>query len=78
MGTYCGLPGPLPVLLELRESSSEAGSSAQTPQSPDGPDEFFESLEEPWREGPGTLPHPGTLMESGPLTVQSPKSAGGP
>lgn len=35
------VPGSLPVLLELRESSSEAGSSTQTPLSPDEPEEFF-------------------------------------
>ncbi|KAM6980613.1 inositol hexakisphosphate and diphosphoinositol-pentakisphosphate kinase 2 [Aplochiton taeniatus] len=64
---YCGLPGPLPVLLELRESSSEAGSSAQTPQSPEGPDEIFETQEsvELWRGSPGSLPHPGTPLEAG-------------
>uniref|UniRef100_A0A3P8VKB8 Inositol hexakisphosphate and diphosphoinositol-pentakisphosphate kinase n=1 Tax=Cynoglossus semilaevis TaxID=244447 RepID=A0A3P8VKB8_CYNSE len=44
MEGYC-LPGSLPVLLELRESSSEAGSSSQTPQSPEGHDEFFDTQE---------------------------------
>ncbi|XP_056877210.1 inositol hexakisphosphate and diphosphoinositol-pentakisphosphate kinase 2 isoform X4 [Takifugu flavidus] len=53
MEGYC-LPGSLPVLLELRESSSEAGSSSQTPQSPDGPDEFFDTQEsmEVWLDSP--------------------------
>lgn len=53
MEGYC-LPGSLPVLLELRESSSEAGSSSQTPQSPDGPDEFFDTQEsmEMWMDSP--------------------------
>lgn len=52
---YCP-PGSLPVLLELRESSSEAGSSSQTPQSPDGPDEFFDTQEsmEVWLDSPGS------------------------
>ncbi|KAK3510145.1 hypothetical protein QTP70_026738 [Hemibagrus guttatus] len=39
------VPGSLPVLLELRESSSEAGSSTQTPLSPDEPEEFFNAQE---------------------------------
>ncbi|TSK20033.1 Inositol hexakisphosphate and diphosphoinositol-pentakisphosphate kinase 1 [Bagarius yarrelli] len=39
------VPGSLPVLLELRESSSEAGSSTQTPLSPDEPEEFFNTQE---------------------------------
>lgn len=39
------IPGSLPVLLELRESSSEAGSSTQTPLSPDEPEEFFNTQE---------------------------------
>lgn len=39
------VPGSLPVLLELRESSSEAGSSTQTPLSPDEPQEFFNTQE---------------------------------
>ncbi len=34
--SFCGLSGSLPVLLELSESSSEAGSSAQTPAYPWG------------------------------------------
>ncbi|CAB1339119.1 unnamed protein product [Coregonus sp. 'balchen'] len=61
------LPGSLPVLLELKESGSEAGSSAQTPQSPEGPDEFFDTQEtvEMWRGSPGSLPHPGTPLEVG-------------
>ncbi|KAL0188605.1 hypothetical protein M9458_015704, partial [Cirrhinus mrigala] len=55
----------LPVLLELRESSSEAGSSAQTPLTPEEPDEFFDTQEtvDVWRGSPGTLPHPGTPLE---------------
>ncbi|XP_064845863.1 inositol hexakisphosphate and diphosphoinositol-pentakisphosphate kinase 2 isoform X5 [Oncorhynchus masou masou] len=61
------LPGSLPVLLELRESGSEAGSSAQTPQSPEGPDVFFDTQEttEMWRGSTGSLPHPGTPLEVG-------------
>ncbi|XP_062417882.1 inositol hexakisphosphate and diphosphoinositol-pentakisphosphate kinase 2 isoform X19 [Pungitius pungitius] len=60
------LPGALPVLLELRESSSEAGSSSQTPQSPDGPDEFFDTQEsmELWMDGAEGLPRPGTPLEA--------------
>ncbi|XP_040018363.2 inositol hexakisphosphate and diphosphoinositol-pentakisphosphate kinase 2 isoform X16 [Gasterosteus aculeatus] len=60
------LPGSLPVLLELRESSSEAGSSSQTPQSPDGPDEFFDTQEsmELWMDGPEGLPRPETPPEA--------------
>ncbi|XP_030650201.1 inositol hexakisphosphate and diphosphoinositol-pentakisphosphate kinase 2 [Chanos chanos] len=56
MESFCGLPGSLPVLLELRESSSEAGSSAQTPLSPEEPDEFFDTQEtvELWRNNSGT------------------------
>ncbi|XP_039979204.1 inositol hexakisphosphate and diphosphoinositol-pentakisphosphate kinase 2 isoform X6 [Xiphias gladius] len=63
---YC-LPGSLPVLLELRESSSEAGSSSQTPQSPEGPDEFFDTQEsmELWMDSPESLPHPETPLEVG-------------
>ncbi|XP_015240300.1 PREDICTED: inositol hexakisphosphate and diphosphoinositol-pentakisphosphate kinase 1 isoform X2 [Cyprinodon variegatus] len=59
MEGYC-LPGSLPVLLELRESSSEAGSSSQTPQSPEGPDEFFDTQEsmELWTDSPEHVPHP--------------------
>lgn len=59
MEGYC-LPGSLPVLLELRESSSEAGSSSQTPQSPEGPDEFFDTQEslELWLDSPESPPPP--------------------
>ncbi|XP_054463704.1 inositol hexakisphosphate and diphosphoinositol-pentakisphosphate kinase 2 isoform X9 [Anoplopoma fimbria] len=64
MEGYC-LPGSLPVLLELRESSSEAGSSSLTPQSPEGPDEFFDTQEsmELWMDSPESLPHPETPLE---------------
>ncbi|KAM8894513.1 inositol hexakisphosphate and diphosphoinositol-pentakisphosphate kinase 2 isoform 13-T13 [Spinachia spinachia] len=60
------LPGSLPVLLELRESSSEAGSSSQTPQSPDGPDVFFDTQEsmELWMDGAEGLPRPVTPLEA--------------
>ena len=64
--SYCCLPGSLPALPELRESGSEAGSSAQTPQSPEVPsEEFFDTQEsvEDWREGPGGLSHSGTPVE---------------
>ncbi|KAL2088310.1 hypothetical protein ACEWY4_015209 [Coilia grayii] len=67
----CSVPGSLPVLLELRESSSEAGSSTQTPLSPDEPQQFFDTQEalEPWRSSPtphgAPLPHPGTPLEVG-------------
>lgn len=66
MEGYC-LPGSLPVLLELRESSSEAGSSSQTPQSPEGPDEFFDTQEtvELWMDSPESLPGPETPLEVG-------------
>lgn len=66
MESYC-LPGSLPVLLELRESSSEAGSSSQTPQSPEGPDEFFDTQEsmELWMDSPESLPHPEPPVEVG-------------
>uniref|UniRef100_A0A665VTQ4 Inositol hexakisphosphate and diphosphoinositol-pentakisphosphate kinase n=1 Tax=Echeneis naucrates TaxID=173247 RepID=A0A665VTQ4_ECHNA len=49
----------------LRESSSEAGSSSQTPQSPEGPDEFFDTQEsmELWMESPESLPLPDTPLE---------------
>lgn len=59
MEGYC-LPGSLPVLLELRESSSEAGSSSQTPQSPEGPDEFFDTQEslELWMDSPESTAQP--------------------
>ena len=66
MESYCCLPGPLPALPELRESGSEAGSSAQTPQSPEVPsEEFFDTQEsvEDWRDGPGGLSHSGTPVE---------------
>ncbi|XP_019910051.1 inositol hexakisphosphate and diphosphoinositol-pentakisphosphate kinase 2 isoform X3 [Esox lucius] len=68
------LPGSLPVLLELRESSSEAGSSAQTPQSADGPEEFFDTQEtiEMWMGSPGSLPHSGTPLEVGAPHVSEP------
>ncbi|KAM7424672.1 hypothetical protein PAMA_000836 [Pampus argenteus] len=64
MEGYC-LPGSLPVLLELRESSSEAGSSSQTPQSPEGPDEFFDTQEsmELWMDSPESLPQSETPLE---------------
>ncbi|XP_051793862.1 inositol hexakisphosphate and diphosphoinositol-pentakisphosphate kinase 2 isoform X2 [Acanthochromis polyacanthus] len=66
MEGYC-LPGSLPVLLELRESSSEAGSSSQTPQSPEGPDEFFDTQEsmELWMDSPESLPLPESPLEVG-------------
>ncbi|KAG8001163.1 Inositol hexakisphosphate and diphosphoinositol-pentakisphosphate kinase 1 [Nibea albiflora] len=66
MEGYC-LPGSLPVLLELRESSSEAGSSSQTPQSPEGPDEFFDTQEsmELWMDSPESLQSPETPLEVG-------------
>ncbi|XP_069572021.1 inositol hexakisphosphate and diphosphoinositol-pentakisphosphate kinase 2 isoform X2 [Brachyistius frenatus] len=64
MESYC-LPGSLPVLLELRESSSEAGSSSQTPQSPEGPDEFFDTQEslDLWTDSPESLPPPEAPLE---------------
>ncbi|XP_026123832.1 inositol hexakisphosphate and diphosphoinositol-pentakisphosphate kinase 2 isoform X1 [Carassius auratus] len=54
--SFCRLSDSLPVLLELRESSSEAGSSAQTPLTPEEPDEFFDTQEtlDVWRGSPGT------------------------
>ncbi|XP_024120826.1 inositol hexakisphosphate and diphosphoinositol-pentakisphosphate kinase 2 isoform X8 [Oryzias melastigma] len=65
MEGYCP-PGSLPVLLELRESSSEAGSSSQTPQSPEGPDEFFDTKEsmDLWKDSPlpDTPPDPGPIQ----------------
>ncbi|XP_067258061.1 inositol hexakisphosphate and diphosphoinositol-pentakisphosphate kinase 2 isoform X3 [Chanodichthys erythropterus] len=72
--SFCGLPSSLPVLLELRESSSEAGSSAQTPLTPEEPDEFFDTQEtvDVWRGSPGTLPHPGTPLEVGAPHVPEP------
>lgn len=65
MEGYC-LPGSLPVLLELRESSSEAGSSSLTPQSPDGPDEFFDTQEsmEVWLDSPEGPPCPEAPAEA--------------
>ncbi|XP_026793334.3 inositol hexakisphosphate and diphosphoinositol-pentakisphosphate kinase 2 isoform X2 [Pangasianodon hypophthalmus] len=63
------VPGSLPVLVELRESSSEAGSSTQTPLSPEEPEEFFNAQEtvevDMWRNGTRSLPHPGTPVEVG-------------
>ncbi|XP_041918521.1 inositol hexakisphosphate and diphosphoinositol-pentakisphosphate kinase 2 isoform X6 [Alosa sapidissima] len=61
----CSVPGSLPVLLELRESSSEAGSSTQTPLSPEQPEHYFDTQEslDPWT--PVALPHPGTPLEVG-------------
>ncbi|XP_060899498.1 inositol hexakisphosphate and diphosphoinositol-pentakisphosphate kinase 2 isoform X1 [Labrus mixtus] len=58
-------PGSLPVLLELRESSSEAGSSSQTPQSPEGPDQFFDTQEsmELWMDGLESPAHSETPPE---------------
>ncbi|XP_020497074.2 inositol hexakisphosphate and diphosphoinositol-pentakisphosphate kinase 2 isoform X10 [Labrus bergylta] len=58
-------PGSLPVLLELRESSSEAGSSSQTPQSPEGPDQFFDTQEsmELWTDGLESPAHSETPPE---------------
>ncbi|XP_058637515.1 inositol hexakisphosphate and diphosphoinositol-pentakisphosphate kinase 2 isoform X7 [Onychostoma macrolepis] len=72
--SFCGLSSSLPVLLELRESSSEAGSSAQTPLTPEEPDEFFDTQEtvDVWRGSPGTLPHPGTPLEVGAPHVPEP------
>ncbi|KAM8876668.1 inositol hexakisphosphate and diphosphoinositol-pentakisphosphate kinase 2 isoform 14-T14 [Synchiropus picturatus] len=66
MEGYC-LPGPLPVLLELRESSSEAGSSSQTPQSPEGHDEFFDTQEslELWMDSPESPSHEEASLEVG-------------
>lgn len=73
MEGYC-LPGSLPVLLELRESSSEAGSSSQTPQSPEGPDEFFDTQEsmELWMDSPESLPPPETPVEAGSTLTPEP------
>ncbi|XP_041834991.1 inositol hexakisphosphate and diphosphoinositol-pentakisphosphate kinase 2 isoform X3 [Melanotaenia boesemani] len=73
MEGYC-LPGSLPVLLELRESSSEAGSSSQTPQSPEGPDEFFDTQEsmELWTDSPESAPPPETPLDSGPTQTAEP------
>ncbi|XP_044061245.1 inositol hexakisphosphate and diphosphoinositol-pentakisphosphate kinase 2 isoform X10 [Siniperca chuatsi] len=73
MESYC-LPGSLPVLLELRESSSEAGSSSLTPQSPEGPDEFFDTQEsmELWMDSPESLPRPETPLEVGATRTAEP------
>ncbi|XP_010764896.1 inositol hexakisphosphate and diphosphoinositol-pentakisphosphate kinase 1-like [Notothenia coriiceps] len=66
MEGYC-LPGSLPVLLELRESSSEAGSSSQTPQSPECLDEFFDTQEsmELWMDSPEDVPQSETPLDGG-------------
>ncbi|KAJ8247485.1 hypothetical protein GJAV_G00246960 [Gymnothorax javanicus] len=66
--------GPLPVLLEMRESGSEAGSSTQTPLTPDEPDEFFDTQEtvEIWKDVSGNLPHPGTPLEVGTASASEP------
>uniref|UniRef100_A0A671LJ55 Inositol hexakisphosphate and diphosphoinositol-pentakisphosphate kinase n=1 Tax=Sinocyclocheilus anshuiensis TaxID=1608454 RepID=A0A671LJ55_9TELE len=63
-------PSPAP----LRESSSETGSSAQTPLTPEEPDEFFDTHEtvDVWRGSTGTLPHPGTPLEVGAPHVPEP------
>ncbi|KAM4596329.1 inositol hexakisphosphate and diphosphoinositol-pentakisphosphate kinase 2 isoform 2-T2 [Fundulus diaphanus] len=73
MESYC-LPGSLPVLLELRESSSEAGSSSQTPQSPEGPDEFFDTQEsmELWTDSPEHVPHPDAPQDTEPVQPAEP------
>uniref|UniRef100_A0A1A7XBH4 Inositol hexakisphosphate and diphosphoinositol-pentakisphosphate kinase n=1 Tax=Iconisemion striatum TaxID=60296 RepID=A0A1A7XBH4_9TELE len=73
MEGYC-LPGSLPVLLELRESSSEAGSSSQTPQSPEGPDEFFDTQEsmELWMDSPESALHAETPVDSEPVQPAEP------
>ncbi|XP_035991781.1 inositol hexakisphosphate and diphosphoinositol-pentakisphosphate kinase 2 isoform X11 [Fundulus heteroclitus] len=73
MEGYC-LPGSLPVLLELRESSSEAGSSSQTPQSPEGPDEFFDTQEsmELWTDSPEHVPHPDAPQDTEPVQPAEP------
>ncbi|XP_035273043.1 inositol hexakisphosphate and diphosphoinositol-pentakisphosphate kinase 2-like isoform X9 [Anguilla anguilla] len=70
----CGPPGPLPVLLELRESGSEAGSSTQTPLTPEEPDEFFDTQEtvDMWTDIPPNLPHPGTPLEVGAANASEP------
>uniref|UniRef100_A0A8C2B3L9 Inositol hexakisphosphate and diphosphoinositol-pentakisphosphate kinase n=2 Tax=Cyprinus carpio TaxID=7962 RepID=A0A8C2B3L9_CYPCA len=72
--SFCRPSGSLPVLPELRESSSEAGSSTQTPLTPEEPDEFFDTQEtlDVWRGSPGTLPHPGTPLEVGSPHVPEP------
>lgn len=72
MEGFCGLPGSLPVLLELRESSSEAGSSSQTPQSPEGPDEFFDTQEELWSDGLEPRPDVEAAPEGGATHTSEP------
>ncbi|XP_061671757.1 inositol hexakisphosphate and diphosphoinositol-pentakisphosphate kinase 2 isoform X2 [Syngnathoides biaculeatus] len=64
MEGFC-LPSSLPVLLELRESSSEAGSSSQTPMSPEGHDEFFDTQElvDLWMDSPESPPESETSHE---------------
>ncbi|XP_077569401.1 inositol hexakisphosphate and diphosphoinositol-pentakisphosphate kinase 2 isoform X1 [Stigmatopora nigra] len=64
MEGFC-LPSSLPVLLELRESSSDAGSSSQTPMSPEGHDEFFDTQEfmDVWMDSPESLPKSETPFE---------------
>ncbi|KAM9825167.1 inositol hexakisphosphate and diphosphoinositol-pentakisphosphate kinase 2 isoform X4 [Syngnathus typhle] len=64
MEGFC-LPSSLPVLLELRESSSEAGSSSQTPMSPEGHDEFFDTQEsvDLWINSPESPPESETPLE---------------
>lgn len=72
MEGYCALPGSLPVLLELRESSSEAGSSSQTPQSPEGHDEFFDTQEsmEIWNDAE-TSPTQTSPTQTSPLQTST-------
>ncbi|XP_066557683.1 inositol hexakisphosphate and diphosphoinositol-pentakisphosphate kinase 2 isoform X6 [Amia ocellicauda] len=67
-------PGSLPVLLELRESSSEAGSNAQTPLTPEDTEEFFDTREtvEVWENNPSNLSHPGTPLEVGATHMSEP------
>ncbi|XP_077418857.1 inositol hexakisphosphate and diphosphoinositol-pentakisphosphate kinase 1 isoform X7 [Vanacampus margaritifer] len=64
MEGFC-LPSSLPVLLELRESSSEAGSSTQTPMSPEGHDKFFDTQEsvDLWMDSPENPPESETPLE---------------
>ncbi|XP_077375323.1 inositol hexakisphosphate and diphosphoinositol-pentakisphosphate kinase 2 isoform X4 [Festucalex cinctus] len=64
MEGFC-LPSSLPVLLELRESSSEAGSSTQTPMSPEGHDEFFDTQEsvDLWMDSPENPPESESPLE---------------
>ncbi|XP_049573733.1 inositol hexakisphosphate and diphosphoinositol-pentakisphosphate kinase 2 isoform X4 [Syngnathus scovelli] len=64
MEGFC-LPSSLPVLLELRESSSEAGSSSLTPMSPEGHDEFFDTQEsvDLWMNSPESPPESETPLE---------------